>query len=89
MSKQIKRNEDIYLAVEILGKYQDGNPVAIDQRSGETLDPRNIDHKIKIYEREVKEWFLNIASGLIASNGFNNGFIVLMICMAYFEGVEQ
>ena len=89
MSKQIQRNEDIYVAVDILGKYENGIPVAIDQRSDETLDPRNIDHKIKIYEREVKEWFLNIASELIASNGFNNGFIVLMICMAYFEGVEQ
>ena len=89
MSKQIQKNEEIYLAVGILGKFQDGAPVAIDQRTGETLDPRNIDHKIKIYEREVKEWFLNIASSLNTSNSFNNGFIVLMICMAYFEGVGQ
>ena len=90
MSKQIQRDKEIYLAVEILGKYsEDGNPIAIDERTGDMLDPRNIDHKIKIYEREVKEWFLDIASRLIESNRFNNGFIVLMICIAYFEGVEQ
>lgn len=89
MSKQIQKNKEIYLAPKILGKFQDGNPVAVDERTGEKLDPKNIDDKIKIYEREVKEWFLDIALELIRSNAFNNAFIVLMICMAYFEGVEQ
>jgi hypothetical protein len=89
MPKQIQRNEEIYLAVEILGRYQDGNPTVLDERSGEILDPKNIDHKIKIYEREVREWFLNTASRLLENDDFNNAFVVLMICMGYFEGVEQ
>ncbi|GBO54738.1 hypothetical protein APA_2789 [Pseudanabaena sp. lw0831] len=89
MSKQIQRNEDIYLAIEMLGKYQDENPVVFDERSGETLDPKNLDNKIKIYEREVKEWFLDIASRLAEYDEFKNGFVILMICMSYFEGVEQ
>ena len=90
MSKQIQRNEEIYLAPGILGKYESDIPVAIDERNNnERLDPRNINHKIIIYEREVKEWFLNPSSNLLEQNSFYNSFIVLMVCMSYIEGVEQ
>ena len=58
MPKQIQINQEIYLAPEILGKTENGEPVAIDERNNnEKLNPRDIDHKIKIYEREVKPIF--------------------------------
>lgn len=88
MPKRIRENEDIYIAPNILGKYRNGRYSAIDERNGSTeLDPLDINHKIIIYERQVSEWFLNRASDLIRVDG--NGFVVLMICMAYLEGVEQ
>jgi len=90
MPKQIERDQEIYLAPEILGKYENGEPIAIDERNdNERLNPRNVDDKIKIYQREVEEWFLNPASELIQQESFKNAFIVLMISMSYIEGVEQ
>lgn len=89
MSKQISRDREIYVAAEMLGKYENGIPIVIDERNDERLNPKNVDDKIRIYEREVEEWFLKPASNLLAQNSFNNSFVVLMICMAYIEGVEQ
>lgn len=89
MPKQIERNREIYIAPEILGKYENGVPVAIDERNNIRLDPREIEDKITIYEREVKEWFLGPAEALLNHNNFRTSFIVLMVCMSYFEGVEQ
>jgi hypothetical protein len=73
----------------MLGKYENDVPIVIDQRNNERLNPKDIDHKIRIYEREVEEWFLKPATDMLAHNRFNNSFVVLMICMAYIEGVEQ
>jgi len=90
MAKQIQRNEEIYIAPQMLGKYEDEIPVIIDERNhNERLCPTNIEHKIKIYEREVKEWFLKPATDLLSQDSFNNSFLVLMVCMSYIEGVEQ
>ena len=90
MSKQIQRNEEIYVAPQMLGKYEDETPVVIDERHrNERLDPANIEHKIKIYEREVKEWFFRPATDLLSQDSFKNSFLVLMVCMSYIEGVEQ
>jgi len=90
MPKQIQRNQEIYIAPGILGKYEDGIPIAIDERSeNKRLDPRGIDDKITIYEREVNDWFLNPAESLLNHNRFEHSFIILMVCMSYFEGVEQ
>ena len=90
MSKQIQKNEEIYLTPSILGKYENDKPIAIDKANEyATLDPKCLDDKIKIYEREVKEWFLDPASSLLRDHSFNNAFIILMICMSYIEGVEQ
>ena len=87
MPKQIRQNEDINIAPDILGVYRENQYFAFDQRNNILLDPLNIDHKIMIYERQVKEWFLNRASYYL--RGKKNGFVVLMICMSYFEGVEE
>ena len=90
MPKQIQRSEEIYLAPDILGRYENDIPVIVDERNEDTrLDPNDVNHKILIYEREVKEWFLEPASILLEEDSFKNSFIVLMVCMAYFEGVEQ
>lgn len=44
------------------------------------------DDKIIIYERHVKECFINSASYFLRSN--KNNFIILMICISYFEDVQ-
>lgn len=88
MPKQIRQDEDIYIAPDILGVCRGGQYLAIDERNNNTeLDPYDIDNKILFYERQVQDWFLNRATILV--NGDYNGFIVLMICMSYLEGVEQ
>jgi hypothetical protein len=87
MPKQIRQDEDINIAPDILGIYRENQYFAYDQKNDILLNPSNIDDKIIIYERQVKEWFLNRASYYLRGN--KNGFVVLMICMSYFEGVED
>lgn len=89
MSKKL-RGEPIYIAPGILG-WLDKNhsPHVIDEKTNQQLNPRNINDKITIYERQVKDWFLIPATNLIRYKTKNKGFIVLMICLSYLEGVEQ
>ncbi len=88
MSKKLRVNEVIYIAPGISGMLdENGDPIVFDERKKVSLDPRNIDDKIKIYKRQVKEWFLKPAARFLRGN--NNGFVVLMICMSYLEGIEQ
>jgi hypothetical protein len=87
MAKKIKRDYPILIACQIVGYYENDIPKAFDTKKQKVLNPTNIDDKIYIYERQVKDWFLNKASELICNE--ENGFIVLMICLSYFEGVEQ
>lgn len=87
MAKKLRTNP-IYVAPAIFG-WVDENLEAqvLDELNDRILDPRNIDHKIIIYERQVNGWFLDRALDLIEIEG--NGFIVLLICMSYIEGIEQ
>lgn len=87
MPKRIRHSFPIFIAPEITGFYNENTPTAFDEKNLINLNPNDINDKIYIYERQVKEWFLNRASSIIS--GKNNGFIILMICLAYFEGVEQ
>lgn len=88
MSKKLRYQEPIKIAPDIVGwldeKYE---PIVLDERFKTNLNPKDVSDKILIYERQVKDWFLNPAENLISQK--NNGFIVLMICMSYLEGVEQ
>ncbi|MBN1860320.1 MAG: hypothetical protein JW840_02540 [Candidatus Thermoplasmatota archaeon] len=77
----------LYVASGIKGKKQGGRDIVIDEWTNENLDPWDVDDKIKIYERQVKEWFLKRATYLLRGN--NYGLIVLMVCLSYLEGVEQ
>lgn len=89
MSKKI-RKEPINIAPEIIGWLdENNNPKIIDKRSGKFLDPTNVDDKIIVYERQVKDWFLLPATNLVLYKNRNKGFIVLMICLSYLEGIEQ
>ncbi|WP_299096994.1 hypothetical protein [uncultured Winogradskyella sp.] len=89
MSKKL-RKQPIYIAPEIFGWLDDNNnPLVFDERSKKELDPLNEMDKIEIYERQVKDWFLNPAYSLANYRNKNKGFIVLMICLSYLEGVEQ
>jgi len=87
MPKQL-RTYPIYLAPQIVGKInRSGENEVFDEKTNGSLDPNNLDDKIKIYERQVKCWFLNRASRLL--RGKNNGFIILMIAISYIEGIEE
>lgn len=89
MTKKL-RTEEIYIAPDILGKIDEFNNANVfDYRNEVKLDPNNLDDKIKIYERQVKDWFLIPAQKLLEDKNANHGFIVLMICLSYFEGVEK
>jgi len=66
-----------------------GNPQVIDETNNTKLNPHDAFDKITIYERQVKGWFLKEGDKLIRYKNQNKGFIVLMICLSYFEGVEE
>lgn len=87
MAKRIRRDYDIYLAPRIRGYYEHDSPMVLDEKSNRYLDPYDIDSKVIIYERQVKEWFLNRATRYL--RGDNGGFVVLMICISYLEGIQQ
>lgn len=87
MSKKLRQYR-LYFAPKIIGWLDESdNPIIKDEKSGNQLNPSNIEDKIIIYERQVNDWFLKPAQRFL--RGENNGFIVLMICLSYFEGVEQ
>lgn len=82
--------EPIYIAPGISGYIDNlGNPHVIDETTNTILNPNDAFDKITIYERQVKGWFLNEAEKLVRYRNQNKGFIVLMICLSYFEGVEE
>lgn len=89
MPKQVQPGENIHIAPGITGKRDNNNNLVITSDSnGERLNPNeNFAHKIRIFERQVNGWFLEIASSLLDKE--ENGFGVLMIATAYIEGVEQ
>lgn len=89
MPKRLGR-EPIYIAPDIVGYIDEmGNPHIHHEITNENLDATNPFHKIQIYERQVNGWFLDQAEKLIRYNNQNKSFIVLMICLSYFEGVEE
>lgn len=81
------REYPIYVAPGIKGELKDDGPYVFDEETDTVLDPNILSDKITIYERQVKGWFLDRATSI--SKVRNNGFIVLMICLSYLEGVEQ
>jgi len=87
MPKQL-REYPIYLAPQIKGHIKpDGGYEVYDEKTNTYVNPQDIDDKIKIYERQVKGWFLDRASDFLKNE--DNDFIVLMIAISYIEGVEQ
>lgn len=91
MSKTIPLDgTTILIAPDMEGGYKEsGEPYVKDYKTGDILDPTEISSKIRIYEREVLEWFIEPAKNLLERNSTKNSFIVLMVCMSYIEGVEQ
>lgn len=89
MAKRI-RTEPIEIAPNIIGAIQDnGNYFVFDKENNILLNPLNIDDKIKIYERQVKGWFLEPTLKMVNYKPESKGFLVLMSCLSYFEGVQQ
>jgi hypothetical protein len=87
MPKQL-RDFRIYIAPKIKGRINDnGIPEVFDEETQRSLNPQEINDKITIYKRQVEGWFLDHASKLVKKD--DAGFVVLMICIAYIEGVEQ
>ncbi len=72
----------------MLGEYVD-TPAVTDERNAKKLDPRELQDKICIYERQVREWFLYPAEMLFKMMGEQASFEVLAICLPYIEGVQQ
>ncbi len=91
MSKTIPLDgTTIMIAPGMEGGYRDtGEPYVTDHVTGDILDPTEISSKIRIYEREVLEWFIQPARNLLQRDSTKNSFVVLMVCMSYIEGVEQ
>lgn len=88
MSKKL-RSEPIYIAPQIKGHLNDHyKPIIFDERNRIELNARDVDDKITIYERQVKDWFLTPAFEILNEKE-NCGFIVLMTCLSYFEGKQQ
>ena len=89
MAKDVQRGENIHIAPGITGKRNNsGKLFIIEDSTGEQLYPeKNIEDKIKIFERQVNGWFLEKASDLLGDE--DKGFVVLMIAIAYIEGIEQ
>ncbi len=86
MPKRI-RDYPIYLAPSISGVLKQGmGAEVIDERTGRNLNYLDLQDKIFIYERQVSEWFLN--NGALIVDKTEYGFVVLMICMSYIEGIE-
>lgn len=85
------RTTQTYIAQDILGRLDtNGYPRVKDERNENIqLDIHNIDDKITIYERQVKEWFFLPAEKLFKVRKCNGRFAALMICLSYIEGVEQ
>ena len=82
--------EPIYIAPKIIEFIKEnGNTYVFDELNQQELDPLNVNHKILIYERQVKGWFINQAENLLKYKSQDKGFIVLMICLSYIEGVEE
>lgn len=87
MPKKI-RETPLYIAYNILAvKNSDGTYSVKDESNNESLNPNDCNDKIKIYERQVSGWFLDPAEILVKDE--INGFLVLMICLSYLEGVEE
>jgi len=81
--------KEICIAPGITGQRDErGNVVITDRSNDEPLHPEaKMEHKIRIFERQVNGWFLERAASLCGEE--KNGFVVLMIATAYIEGVEQ
>ena len=88
MSKRL-RVTPIHIAPNILGYLDNhGIPHIINEHTYENLSPYDINDKIVVYKAQVNGWFLKPAERLLKSR-HNTGFVVLMICLSYIEGVEQ
>lgn len=85
------RNQTITIAPGIRGRIGNDGPEVFDEILQKPLDPNNVIDKIRIYQRQVENWFLKPAKKLVKAQKENNhnGFIVLMICLSYIEGIEQ
>lgn len=86
MAKKVREGMWIYIAPGIKATLQGGVALVCDERNDTELDLTRIEDKIIIYERQVKEWFLDIANNL---NGDSAGFVVLMVATSYIESVQQ
>lgn len=79
----------LYVAHQMLGEYDGHNAIAIDEKSKRRFNPGLLDNKILIYQRQVEGWFLAPAREIYTSIKEQASFVILSICFAYLEGVQQ
>jgi hypothetical protein len=86
MGKKIG-DEWVNIAPDIRARKRGNRTIVEDLKTNTQLNINNIDDKIKMYERQVKEWFFKRVS--YSMRGKNYGFIGLMVCLAHLEGVQE
>ncbi len=95
MAKQIQQEESIYLVPGITGEIDNSGKLVIkvEATEKELYPEKNIEDKIRMFERQVNGWFLEQAFTLLTKEdnevNENNGFVILMIATSYIEGIEQ
>lgn len=91
MVKKFREGIEIEIAPGIVGSLRNGVPSARDPIIGETYDPRDIDDKIKIFERMTTGWFLDVAEELQRSCRQKHiwNFAGLMIAVSYVEATQR
>ena len=87
MAKKIREGIWLNIAPNIQATISSGRYIVQDITTGRNLDPKNVDDKILIYERQMKEWFINRAIDFKQVR--NAGFIILMVATSYIEGIQQ
>jgi len=88
MGRIIRAGMWVNVAPGIMGTItDDGREILHDIVGSADMNPRDIDDKITVYERQMCGWFLDRATRF--ARGENNGFIILMIGIAYIEGAQQ
>lgn len=93
MQKKLLEDVQTEVAKSIFAFIED-NKIIVNM-DGSDFDFDNRETKIKVFEIQIKEWFLKRARHLVTidkekgDNSYDNDLIVIMTCTAYIEGVQQ
>lgn len=93
MQKKLLEDVQTEVAKNIFAFIKD-NKIIVNM-DGNDFDFDDRKTKIKVFEVQIKEWFLKRARNLVlidnekGDHSYDNDLIVIMICAAYIEGIQQ